>query len=119
MQWYVKAHSDIDKAVPFLAGYKPLQPIPPYKPGTVRPRSNPSRIAKDCRVSIASAATVCGGRTSEERIMPAVFVKQKAEKDVQAVIDKIKKESMAERNKALDDARTAALKYHENVTIHV
>lgn len=76
VEWYVKAHSDIDKAVPFLAGYKPLQPIPPYEPGT------------------------------------------KAEKDVQAVIDKIKKESMAERNKALDDARTAALKYHKNVTIH-
>ncbi len=41
--------------------------------------------------------------------------KQKAEKDVQAVNDK----SMAGSNRALDDARTAALKYHENVTIHV
>ncbi len=38
---------------------------------------------------------------------------EKAEKDVQAVNDK----SMAGSNK--DDARTAALKYHENVTIHV
>jgi len=75
VEWYVKAHKDIDKAVPFLQPYKPLEPIPPYEAGT------------------------------------------KAEKDVQAVIDKIKKESMAERNKALADARTAALAYHKNVTI--
>merc|ERR1712072_625153 len=46
VEWYVKSHSNIDKAVPFLAKYKPLKGIPPYQPGSPAERAIKEVVAK-------------------------------------------------------------------------